>query len=193
MQYYTQQILSKPLQKPLLGINTSSMRHEAYFHNSRPWMPTMRNRLLWRNQLLLTLICRSSCQHLLYEAYFHNDIQIRAFTSFLHNQIIWQDDFMDAKHNEDNRLLWIRPEPQNATTFVTEYYQILKKPGMIEHVQKLQSTVLQDCQHFIRSTEIAALQANNLFWQQSTEKRQEHNPFSPTNLEIAISRVPNYI
>jgi hypothetical protein len=148
-------------------------------------------------------------QHLLCEAYFHNeaipenrqlnlnplvgDIQIRAFTSFLHNQIIWQDDFLAAKHNEDNRLLWIRPEPQNAATFVTEYYQFLKKPGMTEHVQQLQSTVLQDCQHFIRSTEIAALQANNLFWQQSTEKRQEHNPFSPTNLEIAISRVPNYI
>jgi hypothetical protein len=32
-----------------------------------------------------------------------------------------------------------------------------------------------------------------MFWQQSTEKRQEHNPFSPTNLEIEISRVPSYI
>jgi hypothetical protein len=31
-----------------------------------------------------------------------------------------------------------------------------------------------------------------MFWQQSTEKRQEHNPFNPTNLEIAISRVPSY-
>jgi hypothetical protein len=64
---------------------------------------------------------------------------------------------------------------------------------MTKHVQQPQSTVLQDCQHFIRSTEIASLQANNLFWQQSTEKRQEHNPFIPTNLKIAISRVPNYI
>ena len=60
-------------------------------------------------------------QHLLYEAYFHNeaipknrqlnlnplvgDIQIQAFTSFLYNQILWQDDFLAAKHNEDNRLL----------------------------------------------------------------------------------------
>jgi hypothetical protein len=42
---------------------------------------------------------------------------------------------MDAKHNEDNYLIWIRPKPQNATTFVTEYYQFLKKPGMTEHVQ----------------------------------------------------------
>jgi hypothetical protein len=64
-------------------------------------------------------------QHLLCEAYFHNeailenrllninplvgDIQIRAFTSFLYNQILWQDDFLAAKHNEDNHLLWIRP------------------------------------------------------------------------------------
>ena len=90
-------------------------------------------------------------QHLLCEAYFHNeaisenrqlnliplvgDIQLRAFASFLHNQIIWQDDFTVAKHNEDNRLLWIRPEPQNAATFVTEYYEFLKKPGVTEYVQ----------------------------------------------------------
>jgi hypothetical protein len=112
-------------------------------------------------------------QHLLCEAYFHNeaihenrllninplvgDIQIRAFTSFLYNQILWQDDFLAAKHNEDNRLLWIRPEPQKATTFVTEYYEFLKQPGVTKHVQQLQSEVLQDCQHIIRSIEIPSL------------------------------------
>jgi hypothetical protein len=106
-------------------------------------------------------------QHLLYEAYFHNeaipenrqlnlnplvgDIHIRAFTSFLHNQIIWQDDFLAAKQNEDNRLLWIRPEPQKAATFVTEYHEFLKKPGVTEHVQQLQSAILQDYQHIIIS------------------------------------------
>jgi hypothetical protein len=74
-------------------------------------------------------------QHLLCEAHFHNeaipknrqlnlnslvgDIQIWAFTFFLHNQIMWQDDFLATKHNEDNPLLWIRLEPQNTTTFVT--------------------------------------------------------------------------
>jgi hypothetical protein len=30
-------------------------------------------------------------------------------------------------------------------------------------------------------------------WQQSTKQRQQHNPFDPTNLEAAISRVPSYI
>jgi hypothetical protein len=74
-------------------------------------------------------------QHLLCEAYFHNeaipenrllninplvgDVQIRAFTSFLYNQILWQNDFLAAKHSEDNRLLWIRPEPQREATFIT--------------------------------------------------------------------------
>jgi hypothetical protein len=148
-------------------------------------------------------------QHLLCEAYFHNeaipenwklnlnplvgDIQIRVLTSFLNNHIIWQDEFLAAKHNEDNCLLWIRPEQQNTATFITEYYQFLKKPGMTEHIQQLQTIVLQDCQHFTRSTEISTLQENNMFWKQSTKKRQEHNPLSPTNLEMAISRVPNYI
>ena len=60
-------------------------------------------------------------QHLFREPYFHNeaihknrqlnlnplvsDIQIQALTSFLNNQIIWKDDFLAAKHNEDNHLL----------------------------------------------------------------------------------------
>jgi hypothetical protein len=148
-------------------------------------------------------------QHLLCEAYFHNeaipenrllninplvgDVQLRAFTSFLHNQILWQSDFLAAKHNEDNKLLWIRPEPQRAARFISEYYEVLKKPGVTEHVQQLQSVVLQECQHSISAIEIPALQANNLFWQQSTEKRQQHNPFGPANLEAAISRVPSYI
>jgi hypothetical protein len=60
-------------------------------------------------------------QHLLCEVHLHNeaipenrqlnlnplvgDIQIRALVSFLTNQITWQNDFLDAKHNDDNRLL----------------------------------------------------------------------------------------
>jgi hypothetical protein len=64
---------------------------------------------------------------------------------------------------------------------------------MTQHIQQLQASLFQECQHFIKSTEIASLQENNMFWKQYTEKRQEHNPFSPTNLEIAISRVPSYI
>jgi hypothetical protein len=148
-------------------------------------------------------------QHLLCEVYLHNeaipenrqlnlnplvgDIQIRALVSFLTNQITWQNDFLAAKHNEDNRLLWIRPEPQNAATFVAEYYKFLKKPGMTQYIRQLQATILQDCQQLIKSTETAALEANNMFWQQSSEKRQEHNPFSPTNLETTISRVSSYI
>jgi hypothetical protein len=106
--------------------------------------------------------------HLLCKVYLHNeailenrqlnlnplvgDIQIQALTSFLNNQITWHNDFLDAKHNEDNRLLWIRPEPQNAATFVAEYYQFLKKPGMIQYIQQLQTTVLQYCQRIIKST-----------------------------------------
>ena len=92
-------------------------------------------------------------QHLLCEVYLHNeaipenrqlnlnplvgDNQIRALVSFLTNQITWQNDFLAAKHNEDNCLLQIRPEPQNAATFVAEYYKFLKKPGMTQYIRKL--------------------------------------------------------
>jgi hypothetical protein len=148
-------------------------------------------------------------QHFLCEAYFHNeailenrtlninplvgDVQLRAFTSFLLNQITWQGDFSAAKNNEDNRSLWIRPEPQRAAIFIAQYHAFLKKKGMTEHVQQLQSEVIQDCERIISAIQIPALQANNLFWQHSTEKGQQCNPFGPANLETTISRVPSYI
>jgi hypothetical protein len=101
-------------------------------------------------------------QHLLCELYLHNeaipenkqlnlnplvgDIQIQALASFLANHITWKNDFLTTKHNEDNCLLWIRPEPQNVATFVAEYYQFLKKPGMTQYIWQLQTTILQNCQ-----------------------------------------------
>jgi hypothetical protein len=148
-------------------------------------------------------------QHLLCEGYFHNeaipenrqlninplvgDVQLRAFTSFLYNQILWQSNFSMVSQNEDKKLLWIRPEPERAARFISEYYEVLKKPGVTEHIQQLQSAVLQECQQSISHIKIPALQANNLMWQQSTKQRQQHNPFGPTNLKAAISRVPSYI
>lgn len=64
---------------------------------------------------------------------------------------------------------------------------------MVEHTKQLQATVLQYCQHFVKTKEAAALKANNLFQQQSSKERREYNPFSPPNFEAAISRVPDYI
>jgi hypothetical protein len=148
-------------------------------------------------------------QHFLCEAYFHNeailenrtlnmnplvgDVQLRAFTSFLLNQITWQGDFSAAKNNEDKRSLWIRPEPQRAGIFIAQYRTFLRKKGMTELVQQLQSAVIQDCERIISAIQVPALQANNLVWQNSTEKEQQCNPFCPANLEAAISRVPSYI
>ena len=76
-------------------------------------------------------------QHLLCELYLHNeamskernmnmipvvgDIQLRAFISFLANQLTWQNAFASAQHNEQNCLLWIRAEPQNAATFIAQH------------------------------------------------------------------------
>ena len=37
------------------------------------------------------------------------------------------------------------------------------------------------------------MKANTMFWQQSCKERQDYHPFSPDNLQAALSRVPNYI
>jgi hypothetical protein len=41
---------------------------------------------------------------------------------------------------------------------------------MTEHVQQLQSAVIQDCERIISAIQVPALQANNLVWQNSIEK-----------------------
>ena len=99
------------------------------------------------------------------------DIQIRAFISFLANQLTWQNAFMSATHNEQNCLLWIRAEPQNAATFIAQHQQILSKPGMIDHIRKLQAAVLQDCQHYVKTKGALAIKANNLFWEHCPKER----------------------
>lgn len=112
-------------------------------------------------------------QNLLCELYLHNeaipedrklnliplvgDIQVRSFVSFLANQPTWKNAFLSAKHNEYNRLLWIRSEPQNATIFVVEHHQFLKEPRMAEHLRELQATILQDCQYYVKAKGALAL------------------------------------
>ena len=39
------------------------------------------------------------------------DIQLRAFTSFLANQVRWKDFLRVAVQNDKDSALWIRPEP----------------------------------------------------------------------------------
>ena len=41
---------------------------------------------------------------------------------------------------------------------------------MVEHIRKLQETVLQDCQHFFKTKEVVALKVNKLFLQQSSKE-----------------------
>lgn len=77
--------------------------------------------------------------------------------------------------------------------FFCRVLSIFEGTGMVEHIRQLQATVLQYYQHFFKTKEAAALKANNLFWQQCSKERQEYNPFSPPNFEVAISRVPDYI
>jgi len=148
-------------------------------------------------------------QNLLSELYLHNeamledrkmnilplagDIQIRAFISFLANQLTWQNAFMSTTHNEQNCLLWIRAEPQNAATFIAQHQQNLSKPGMVDHIRKLQAVVLQDCQHYVKTKGALAIKANNLFWEHCPKKIQEYHPYNPLNLQVAISCIPYYV
>ena len=64
---------------------------------------------------------------------------------------------------------------------------------MTEHIRKLQATVLRDCQHYVKTKETLAIQANNLFWEHFPKERREYHPFNLLNLQAVISRIPNYV
>ena len=145
----------------------------------------------------------NSDQNLLCELYLHNeampkdrklslvpligDIEIKAFISFLANQLTWKNTFMSATHNEENCLLWIRAEPHNATIFIVEHERILREPGMTDHIRKLQATVLEDCQHYFKTKGTLAIKSNNLFWEHCPKERRDYQPFNPLNIQAAIS------
>ena len=92
-------------------------------------------------------------QNLLCELYLHNeampedramnilpivgDIQIRAFISFLANQLTWKNAYMLEEHNEQNCLLWIRNEQHNATTFIRQHRKNISNPELVDHIKKL--------------------------------------------------------
>jgi len=117
-------------------------------------------------------VASNSEQNLLCELYLHNeampedrklnliplvgDIQIRAFVSFLANQLTWKNAFMSATHNKENCLLWIRAEPQNVVVFIVEHQRVLREPGMTGHIRKLQAAVLEDCQHYVKCYETSS-------------------------------------
>ena len=100
---------------------------------------------------------------------------------------------MSVAHNEGNSLLWIRAEPQNAAIFIAEHQRILWAPGMTNHFRKLQATVLEDCQNYVKTKGALAIKANNLFWEHCPKERQEYHPYNPLNLQVAISRIPAYV
>lgn len=148
-------------------------------------------------------------QNLLCELYLHNeampedrvmnilpivgDIKIRAFISFLANQLTWKNVYMSATHNEQNCLLWIQNEPQNAATFIAQHQKNLSNLEMVDHMRKLQAAVLQDCQHSIKTKGALSIKENNLFWEHCPKERQEYHPYNPLNLQVAISRIPYYV
>ena len=101
-------------------------------------------------------------QNLLCELYLHNeavseerninmipvvgDTQLRAFISFLANQLTWQNAFVSGFQNEQNCLLWIRAEPQNPAAFISQHLKMIANNEMKDHVMKLRTEVLTDCQ-----------------------------------------------
>ena len=64
---------------------------------------------------------------------------------------------------------------------------------MAEHISGLQAAALEECQHYIKKKGSLVMQANNLFWENCPKERREYHPFNPLNLNVAISRVPNYV
>jgi len=148
-------------------------------------------------------------QNLLCELYLHNeamsedrttnlipvvgDIQLRAFTAFLANQLTLQNAFTSAQYNEQNCLLWIRAEPQKPANFIAQHRSMAEHPGMAKHIKQLQAEVLRDCQQYVKTKAPLAVEANKAFWELCPKERQEYHPYNPLNVQATVARVPYYV
>lgn len=63
---------------------------------------------------------------------------------------------------------------------------------MTDHMRKLQATVLEDCQYYMKTKGALTIKTNNLFWEHCPKERREYHPYNPLNLQVEISRIPNY-
>jgi len=121
------------------------------------------------------------------------DIQLRAFTAFLANQLTWKNAFTSTQYNEQNCLLWIRAKPQKPTTFIAQHQIISKDPEMTRHIKQLQEEVLRDCQHYVKTKAPLAIEANKAFWEHCPKERHEYHPYNPLNVHAVVARVPYYV
>lgn len=148
-------------------------------------------------------------QNLLCELYLHNEVvseerninmtpvvvdtQLRAFISFLANQLNWKNSYISGLQNEQNFLLWIRAEPQKPAAFISQHLKMIGNDEMKDHVMKLRTEVLTDCQQYIKTKASLAVEENKLFWNNCPTERREYHPYNPSNLQVALSRVPRYV
>jgi len=49
------------------------------------------------------------------------DIQLRAFTYFVNNQVSRRNAFLSVQQNEWNSTLWVRGEPLDIPTYLDDY------------------------------------------------------------------------
>ena len=74
-----------------------------------------------------------------------------------------------------------------------EHQRNLREPGMTDHIRNLQAAVLEDCQHYVKTKGPLAIKANELFWEHCPKEIREYHPYNPLNLQVAISRIPDYV
>ena len=60
------------------------------------------------------------------------DLQLRAFVSFMRNQIEWNLSTKSMETNEEKIALWIRVEPRRDVELRREFKKILSTPGIRE-------------------------------------------------------------
>lgn len=121
------------------------------------------------------------------------DIQLRAFTAFLANQLTWQNAYTSAQYNEQNCILLIRAEPQNPTAFIAAHHSMATNAEMAKHIRQLQAEVLRDCQQYVKQKAPLVVEANKAFWELCPRERQEYHPYNPLNVQAAVVRVPYYV
>ena len=73
------------------------------------------------------------------------DLQLRAFVSFMRNQIEWHLAIKSMETNEEKTALWVRAEPGQAAKLRREFKRMLSTLGIKESVATYRRRIVNFC------------------------------------------------
>ena len=121
------------------------------------------------------------------------DVQLRAFSSFVNNHVQWENYFHTISQNEGSSNMWIRSEPQSSRVLLMFHGRRLTSPMKTQQLMELQEKVISICFNQISKQQHLSLECNKHRWQTSSSSLKKRDTYCFRNFKQALLRVEGYV